>query len=64
MADTGRFQFSVNFLPQYCFLCAWHTGVLLILQSVLCTISTLGCLWAWEFPLHFLVSELTLSSQL
>ena len=29
----------------------------LVLQSLLCPSSTRGCLRAWQFPLHFLVSE-------
>ena len=32
-------------------------GTPLSLQSFLCSSSKLGCLRAWQFPLHFLVSE-------
>ena len=34
-----------------------HAAVALSLQSFLCSSSTLGCLRAWQFPLHFLVSD-------
>ena len=51
-------HFSVDFLFGYCFLFVWHSAVFLSLQSFLCSSSTLGCLRAWQFPLHFLVSDL------
>ena len=32
-------------------------AVFLSVQSFLCSSSTPGCLRAWQFPLHFLVSD-------
>ena len=58
MADNNPLHLSVHLFLRYCFFCAQHTAVIYsAFQFVLCSGSTLGCLRAWQFPPHFLVSD-------